>query len=109
MCGILCVHHDPILVLVELDKYFKLKPALIGDRDLNIGAKLRKVQLNNNAMAWGISPPKYVNKSVKNYAKYGREHYRDKFVLPKTALNPFQTGCEPGINIPAELIPEDAS
>ena len=32
----------------------------------------------------------------------------DKFVLPNTAPNPFQTGYEPGMNISPALIPEYA-
>ena len=36
--NILVVHHDATDVLLRLDKYFKMKPRLIGDPDVYLGA-----------------------------------------------------------------------
>ena len=36
--NILVVHHDATAVLLRLDKYFKMKPRLIGEPDVYLGA-----------------------------------------------------------------------
>ncbi len=36
----LCIHHDAMSVLNWIDKYLPLKPALVGDPDIYLGAKL---------------------------------------------------------------------
>ena len=62
----LCIHHDAETALQQLDKYFQMKPGTIGDPDIYLGGKLRKVQLNNGVWAWGMSPSKYVQDAVRN-------------------------------------------
>jgi hypothetical protein len=37
---IMIAHHDAVLCLREIDKYFKMKPDSIGDPDFYLGAKL---------------------------------------------------------------------
>ena len=59
MDNVLVVHHDTMKILMRVDKYFKLKPALIGDPDMYLGAKLRRVRQPNGVEAWTISPSKY--------------------------------------------------
>ena len=66
----LTIHHDAIGVLNELDYYFKLKPGSIGDPDIYLGAKLRKITLNNGVEAWGLSPSKYVQEAISNVEKW---------------------------------------
>ena len=56
-----------------------------------------------------MSPSKYVNKSGKKCAEYVKENYNDKFVLPKTAPNPFPIGYEPETDVSTALVPEYAS
>jgi hypothetical protein len=57
---------DAMSALNELDYYFEMKPGSIGDPDIYLGGKLRKVALPNGVEAWGISPSKYVQEAVKN-------------------------------------------
>ena len=107
--NILCVHHDPMPVLIRLNKYFGLKPTSIGDPYFYLGAKMQKMQLNNNIMAWGMSPSNYVNISGEDCTEYANENCKDKLVLPNTAPNSFPTGYEPEMDVSLALIPEDAS
>jgi hypothetical protein len=37
---ILCIHHDPMLVMNEINGYLPLKPSSVGDPDISLGAKL---------------------------------------------------------------------
>ncbi len=38
---ILGVHHDPMTVLNMIDRYLPLKPSLVDDPDIYLGAKLK--------------------------------------------------------------------
>jgi hypothetical protein len=62
--NILDIHHDATDVLLCLDKYFKMKPGLIGDPDVYLGATIKQMRLANGFMAWASSPSKYVRASV---------------------------------------------
>ena len=54
------IHPDVESVLRRIDKYFNLNPSLIGDPDIYLGAKLKKMRLKNIIWAWANSPARYV-------------------------------------------------
>jgi hypothetical protein len=86
---ILCVHHDPMSVLNLINAYMPLKPSLVGDPDIYLGAKLKITQVDNGILAWGLSPSKYVAQAVKNCAKHLTDKLNNCFCLPKQADNSF--------------------
>jgi hypothetical protein len=43
----LCVHHNPMTVLNLINGYMPLKPSLVGDSDIYLGAKMKTTQLDN--------------------------------------------------------------
>jgi hypothetical protein len=47
-----------------------MKEESIGDPDIYLGSKLRKVTLPNGVEAWMISPAKYICEAIKNVEKY---------------------------------------
>ena len=55
------IHNYLESVLWQIDKYFKLNPSSIGDPDIYLGAKLKKMQLENGVWAWANIPARYVN------------------------------------------------
>jgi hypothetical protein len=63
---ILCIHHDPMSVMNEINGYLPLKPNSVGDPDIYLGAKLKQTRLPNCVWAWGLSPSKYVAQAAKN-------------------------------------------
>ncbi len=63
---ILCIHHDPMSVMGEINKYLPLKFSSVSDPDIYLGAKLKETRLSNGVMVWGLSPSKYVVQAVKN-------------------------------------------
>ena len=63
---ILCIHHDPMSVMNEINGYLPLKPSSVGDPDIYLGAKLKQTLLPTGLMVWGFSPSKYVVQAVKN-------------------------------------------
>jgi Reverse transcriptase (RNA-dependent DNA polymerase) len=72
---ILCIHHDAVSVLNEMDWYFLMKPGSIGDPDVYLGAKLQQTVLSNGVVAWGMSSSKYVQEAVKNVELYLERNY----------------------------------
>ncbi len=63
---ILCIHHDPVSVMSEISSYLPLTPSSVGNPDIYLRAKLKQTQLPNGAMAWGLSPSKYIMQVAKN-------------------------------------------
>jgi hypothetical protein len=62
--NILCIHHDPMSFMGEINQYLPLKPSSVGDSDIYLGAKLKETRLPNGVMAWGLSPSKYVVQAI---------------------------------------------
>ena len=50
-----------------------MKPGFIGDPDTYLGAKLKKVMLDNGVSCWGMSPSKYIRESINNVEVYLRD------------------------------------
>jgi hypothetical protein len=53
---ILCIHHDPMSVMGEINKCLPLKRSSVGDPDIYLGAKLKETRLSNGVMARGLVP-----------------------------------------------------
>jgi hypothetical protein len=92
---ILCIHHDPISVMNEINSYLPLKPSSMGDLDIYLGAKLKQTQLPNGVMAWGLSPSKYIVQAVKNCQLHLTEKLNEKYLIPARADNPFPVDYDP--------------
>ena len=57
---VMVVHNDALDVLMNINKYFKLKPNSIGDPNIYLGAKLKKMIMANKVWECAISPARYV-------------------------------------------------
>ena len=68
--NVMVIHHDTESVIRRIDKYFKLNPSSIGDPEIYLGAKLKKMRLENRVWEWANSPASYVKESVANVEKY---------------------------------------
>ena len=64
------------------------------DPDIYLGAKLREVMLPNGVCAWGQSPSKYVQESVRNCEKFLTQNFGGRYAFPKKSDNPFPTNYE---------------
>ena len=58
------------MTLQEIDKFFQMKPGSIGDPDVYLGGKLRKIRLPNGVLAWANSLSKYVQEIVASVEKH---------------------------------------
>jgi hypothetical protein len=107
--NILCVHHDPMTVLNLINAYMPLRPSLVGNPDIYLGAKLKLTQLDNGIYAWGLSPSKYVTQAVKNCAKHLTNKLNNRFCLPQRGDNQFPYDYCPELDLSAPLDPECSS
>ncbi len=59
---ILCIHHDPMSILDLINGYMLLKPSLVGDPDINLGAKLKMTRLEMEYGHGDLAPPNMLPK-----------------------------------------------
>ena len=85
-----------------------MKKGSIGDPDLYLGAKLRKVTLPTGVQVWSTSPSKYIQEVVKNVEKYLHINCGG-MKLAKRANAPFPRNYAPELDISPELDPKRAN
>ena len=102
----LAVSKHPREVLLEIDKYFPMKPASIGPPKIYLGAKISKVQLPNGVNVYAMSMSQYVQEAVKNVEQYLKK--RD-LALVKKASTPMTTNYSPELDGSEELGSDDAT
>ena len=103
------IDHDAMPILEKINKFMLLKPDSVGDPDIYLGAKLKRVQLENNVWCWTLSPSKYIQESVRNCEKYLNNHFDGKFKMYKNAPNPFDMDYDPDTDVTPLLPPDQAS
>ena len=61
----LAISKTPLESLMEINKYFPMKPSSIGPPKIYLGAKITKVQLPNGVVAFAMSMSQYVKEAVR--------------------------------------------
>jgi hypothetical protein len=100
---ILCIHHDPMSVMNEINRYLPLKPSSVGDPDIYLGAKLKQTRLPNGVWAWGLSPSKYVAQAARNCQTHLTDKLDGKYKIPTRADNPFPVNYCPDTDLTDNL------
>ena len=106
---IMVVQYDARPILERIDKFMKLKESSFGDPDIYLGAKLKKLQMDNDVWCWSIIPSKYVQEAVHNCQKYLKEKFSDEYELIANAPNPLTLGYEPCMDVSLLMSPDEAS
>jgi hypothetical protein len=104
---ILCIHHDAESAINELDRYFPMKARSIGDPDIYLGTKLRKVELLNGVHTWSMSLSKYVQDAVNNVEEHLRKNGDHK--LPRHCSAPWPSDYVCETDTSTELTPQQAN
>ena len=100
------IHHDELIILKKIDKYFTLKPSPIGDPDIYLGDKLIKMTMLNGVWCWIMIPSNYSQEAVRNCETHLEEQYGGKYYLVEDAANPFAYHYEPKVDVFELLEPE---
>ena len=74
---IMVIHHYARPILDRIEKFMKLKESSVGDPDIYLGAKLKKVHMDNDVWCWSIIPSNYFQKAVRNCQNYLKENLYD--------------------------------
>jgi hypothetical protein len=90
---ILCVHHDPGMLLAKLDEYFKMREGSIQVSTFYLDAKLKKTAMPNCVVAWGMISSKYVQFAVQDMQEYLTSLLGSNTLLKK-APAPFAGGVQ---------------
>jgi hypothetical protein len=105
----LCIHHNLMAVMNEINGYLPLKPSSVGKPDIYLGAKLKLTQLPNGVMVWGLSPSIIVVQAVKNCQLHLTDKLNRKHSIPARADNPLIVDCDPSTDLSDILDPECSS
>ena len=71
----LVIHHASDIALHELDCFFKMESGSIWDTNMDLGAKIRNIVLENGREVWANNAPKYVQEAVSNSEAYLHDHF----------------------------------
>ena len=93
----------------EIGRYFELKEESVGPPSLYLGARVRKVVLENGAEAWAFSSSQYVQAAVKNVEDHLSKDENKRWSLPSKADTPMKANYRAELDVSAELSPGDAS
>ena len=96
------IHHVADTALHGIDHLLKMKSGSIGDPNMYLEAKLRKVVLENGVEVWATSASKYVHQAVSNSEAYLHEHLGGR-KFAKKVINPFESEYVPLMDLSADL------
>ena len=97
------IHHDSLIIMNNTNKYFNLKTSLVGDQDIYLGTKIRKMTMPNGVWCYRMSRSKYVQDAVRNCETDMKEQRGGKYTLVKDVANPFAYHYEPDVNVSEPL------
>jgi hypothetical protein len=93
----LSISHEALHDMRKIDYYFKMKKESLGDPDIYLGSKLRRIVLPNGVETWLMSPTKYVREAIKNVERYILKEYGTK--LPKRVSGPMPSNYRPEMDV----------
>ena len=102
----LCCSEYPKEALMQIDKYFPMKPSSIGPPNIYLGGKINKVQLPNGVNAWALSMSQYVQAAINNIENSLKDNGK---TLIKAAKTPLQNNYNPELDTQKELSDEESN
>ena len=86
-----------------------MKEASIGESDVYLGGKVRKVDFDSEEMCWAFSSSQYLGEACQNVQIYLKENNGDAYIqectylMPNKASAPMSNKYHPKIDISPEL------
>ena len=66
----LCISENPKPALLQVDKYFPIKPRSLGHLKTYLGGTVSKIQLPDGIHAWAFSSSQCVHEAVKSVEEH---------------------------------------
>lgn len=112
-CLCVFIDHESI-IRNEIEKYFKVKEALIKELDIYLGNKICKVELETGAKCWALELSQYIQEACRNVQKCLKERQKlndsNKHYLPKSpAKGPLSNQYGPKIDVTPKLDANNAA
>ena len=104
---VIAIHHDALRCIKSIDKYFPMKPDSIGDPSIYLGAKMKKVRLDNGVEAWTLSASQYIQESCRKVLQNAREKHA--CLKLRKSSTPMASDYRPELDISEELDHDDAN
>ena len=92
--------------IMQIDKYFPMKPTSIGPPTIYLGAKIGNVELNNGVKSFYFNMSQYIKEAIKNVESY--LEIRNLALLKSTTI-PITTNYSPEIDMSPELDEENSA
>ena len=80
----------------------------VGDPDVYLGAKVKRMEMPNGVQAWALSSSKYVQEAVQNVENYLRDELSG-WTLRKRAPTPFMSEYDPNMDMTKQVSAELAT
>lgn len=103
---LLVIAHDAEAMMMCIDKYFRLKPESVGEPDIYLGAKIRKLLVDGENHVWAQSSSAYVKEAVRNVEKWTEDQ---GMKLPSRCDTPMASTYRPELDVTSLLLPEIAN
>lgn len=103
----LCVSANPKAALLQIDKYFPMKPSSIGPPKVCLGGKVSQVVLPNRVKAYAFSSSQYIHEAINGVEEYLQR--KGMIISQKKTLVPLPLNYSPELDISPELMPDKAS
>ena len=99
----LCISENPKSALLQVDKYFPIKPTYLGPPKTYLGGTVPKIKLPNGVHDWAFSSLKYVHEAVKSVEEH-LEKEGEKLMSKKPGT-PIPTSYSPELDITCSVLP----
>ena len=104
----LCICHDAEAEIHKIDNFFTMKKGSVGDPDVYLGAKVKRMKIPNGVQAWALSSSKYVQEAVRKVENYLRDELSGR-TLRKRATTPFMSEYDPDMDMTKQVSGELAT
>ena len=108
MDNCLCICHDAEAEIHKIDKFSMMKKGSVGDPDVYLGEKVKRMEMANGVQAWALSSSKYVQEAVQNVENYLMDEL-SAWTLRKRAPTLFMSEYDPDMDMTKQVSTELAT
>ena len=103
----LCVSEDQNNALIQISKYFPMKPSSLGPPKVYLGGKVSQVILSNDVKVYSYSTSQYLHEAIRGGEDYLEK--RGRKLSEKKVSTPLPANYHPELDVSSELMHDEAS